>query len=177
MSFSNSTPPSSDHHLLQYWTETYWDERGDPRVKDWPLMSSMRPLLVILLLYALFVKVIGPLAMRRREAFSLKPILVTYNLLMSLLNGYFFLRFLSLFDLGLGVLKVVQPPFTPLPAAGDLVRTRMELAYLYELSKIVDLLDTVFFVLRKKQSQVRDESNNNIFVFEMMMTKTFTLSF
>lgn len=140
--------------LLQYWTETYWDERGDPRIKDWPLMSSMRPLLVILLLYALFVKVIGPLVMSKREAYSLKPILITYNLVMSLLNGYFFLRFLSLYDFGFGVFNVVQPPFTPLSSAGDLVNTRIEVAYFYELSKVVDLLDTIFFVLRKKQSQV-----------------------
>ena len=81
-------------------------------MKHLPLMGSMRPLLVILTIYSVFVLVNGPLLMRYRKPFSLKPILIVYNLCMSLANGYFLVRFLQLFNYGLGMFnKFCELPY------------------------------------------------------------------
>ncbi|CAL1286984.1 unnamed protein product [Larinioides sclopetarius] len=78
----------------------------------------------IVILYVLFVKWIGPAIMRKRKPYSLQKVLIAYNFIQALAN-------LSIFSS-----MLLNPGYN-----------------LYIL-KFVDLLDTVFFVLRKKQNQV-----------------------
>ena len=67
------------------------EERSDPRVSDWLLMSSPLPTLLLCLSYLLVVKVVGPLYMKGRPAYSLKYPMLAYNLFQVIFNGWIFL--------------------------------------------------------------------------------------
>ncbi|GFY52424.1 elongation of very long chain fatty acids protein 4 [Trichonephila inaurata madagascariensis] len=78
----------------------------------------------IVVLYTVFVIWLGPFIMKSREPYKLKKILIFYN---------FF--------------QVVANAFICIEEFGRVMW------FLY-ITKFIDLLDTVFFVLRKKQAQV-----------------------
>jgi len=61
--------------------------RADPRVEKWPLMASPVPTLLFTFAYLLVVYY-GRRWMKNRKPFSLRYILVPYNLSMCLLNFY-----------------------------------------------------------------------------------------
>ena len=67
------------------------EEGADPRVRDWLLMSSPAPTLLICLAYLLVVRVLGPIFMKNREPYSLKYPMLAYNLFQVLFNGWIFL--------------------------------------------------------------------------------------
>lgn len=139
--------------LFDYWLTTYWYENGDPRINNFPLIGTFKPFLCILTVYAVFVLYIGPKWMQNRKPFSLKKIMLFYNLSMTLINAYFFLRMLMNFDETWSHLFDVKFPLSfskPTERESEIIFE----CYLYLITKIIDLLDTVFFVLRKKQSQV-----------------------
>ena len=152
-SSSLTSVSSSSSSSLHYWLEEYWQEVGDPRVAHLPFMTSSAPAITLLLLYAAFITTVGPRLMSTRAPFSLKTPMILYNLLMSLANGYFFVQILRLH-----FLSAEAPPFNArfpsLQDSSPSARSIIRLHYLYILSKFVDLLDTVFFVLRKKRSQI-----------------------
>ena len=66
------------------------DNKSDPRVNNWAMMSSPFPTLFICLFYAYFVKVLGPKLMENRKPFELKKILLYYNLLQVALSTWLF---------------------------------------------------------------------------------------
>ena len=86
---SNDTASLVTRGLRQY--SLIMEDRADPRVKDWLLMSSPAPTLVICLAYLLVVRVLGPMFMRNREPYSLKYPMLAYNLFQVLFNGWIFL--------------------------------------------------------------------------------------
>jgi hypothetical protein len=53
----------------------------DPRTKDWMFMSGPMPLLTILITYHYFCTSAGPRWMKDRKPFSLKYVLMAYNIL------------------------------------------------------------------------------------------------
>lgn len=72
------------HTSCKMMTLIHW---LDPRLKNWFLMTSPQPTLVLIATYFLFVK-FGPIYMRDREPVKLKWILVFYNLVITLFNGW-----------------------------------------------------------------------------------------
>ncbi|EDV28504.1 uncharacterized protein TRIADDRAFT_19695, partial [Trichoplax adhaerens] len=111
----------------------------DPRVKNWPLMESLTPTLIISCLYLLVVYV-GPKIMRSREALNLNRIMIIYNFCIVLLSFHMFRK----------VSLLLQ--YT---ACNSVKKIYMaEILWLYYFSKIIELLDTIFFILRKKESQI-----------------------
>lgn len=52
---------------------------ADPRVTDWPLMSSPIPTFVMVVVYLYVVMFLGPRVMANRKPFKLNNILVVYN--------------------------------------------------------------------------------------------------
>lgn len=63
---------------------------SDPRVKNWFLMSSPFPTLIMCTLYVLTVKKIGPWLMRDRKPFELRKILIVYNFFQVLFSTWIF---------------------------------------------------------------------------------------
>lgn len=62
----------------------------DPRVQDWPLMSSPLPTMAICLFYAYFSKVLGPRIMANRKPMNLRNILVVYNFIQTIFSAWIF---------------------------------------------------------------------------------------
>ena len=83
-------PASNDTSLVTRGLRLM-EEGADPRVRDWLLMSSPAPTLIICLAYLLVVRVLGPMFMKNREPYSLKYPMLAYNLFQVLFNGWIFL--------------------------------------------------------------------------------------
>ncbi|XP_067008065.1 very long chain fatty acid elongase AAEL008004 [Anabrus simplex] len=130
--------------------EQSFKKNRDPRVAEWFLNRD--PSLPILLLtsYILFVFWLGPRFMKDRKPFKLTNVLMVYNLIQIVFNA---MMFVMLMDAGwFGHYSFICEPvdYSNTPHAMKMPRV----AWWYLLFKMVDLLDTVFFVLRKKFNQV-----------------------
>lgn len=137
---------------MDYIVHRYWHEEGDPRTKDFPMMNyGLMPVLVLLTVYILFVKVVGPRLMRDREPFQLRTVIIIYNIINVLVNIFFFFATIFLLDYGKRMFQFDFPDRTD--TSTNELRICF-LSYTYMWCKVFDLLDTIFFVLRKKQSQI-----------------------
>lgn len=123
---------------------------GDSRIQNWPMMSSPLPTLSICAAYVCIVKIIGPRLMKNRPAFNLRKLMIVYNFLMVYVSIHLF------YKLGIhGWFGKYNYRCQPVDYSdSDDAVGMMTYAYLYYLSKFIELADTLFFVLRKKDSHV-----------------------
>lgn len=129
----------------------YMDKYGDPRTKDWPLMSSPFHTLGICLSYIYIVKVLGPRLMENRKPFQLKNTLVAYNFFQVLFSMWLF------YEIGISGWLTGHYNFRcqPVDYSNHPSTLRMcHACWWYYFSKFTEFFDTFFFVLRKKTSQV-----------------------
>ncbi|XP_064547227.1 very long chain fatty acid elongase F-like [Drosophila montana] len=115
-----------------------------------PLAVGPWPVILIVTGYLLFVLKLGRLFMANRAPYDLRAVLKVYNLIQIVYNGTLFL----LATFGIFVIRpydieciMVLTPDNPFK------KVERVLAYAYFLNKILDLLDTVFIVLRKNYRQ------------------------
>lgn len=139
---------------INYWMVTIWEENGDPRLTGYPLMSSFMYPLIISLIYYFIVLYAGPRFMKYRKPFSLKWTLIVYNIAMSLFNGYYFYKILFGVEFK-GLCSIIfNIDYWSFRDNDEKTRSQLPLLYLYALSKYIEMLDTIFFVLRKKDNQI-----------------------
>ncbi|KAK9871707.1 hypothetical protein WA026_014159 [Henosepilachna vigintioctopunctata] len=136
--------------LKKLYQSYFWifDELADHRTDDWFLLEGPWYPAIIMIAYLYFVFKIGPAIMKNRPAFELKYTLIAYNIIQIFLNGYLLIR-------GVHMARDInwicaEVDFTDNPTT----RLTLKLAYLYFIVKIIDLFDTVFFILRKRERQV-----------------------
>lgn len=143
----------SVYQVSKYLLRDFWLEYGDPRTtsKYWIAQNGLVHTALILTVYIALVTVIGPWVMRHRKPLVLKTPMLCYNLFMTVANMYAFYRSLVLLRFGLDLLNFD----CPLPTDTS-VRTLEMISdgHFYLWSKFIDLFDTIFFVLRKKNSQL-----------------------
>ncbi|CAO1420607.1 unnamed protein product [Diamesa hyperborea] len=132
----------------------YWDflftEMADQRTNGWPMIASPVPGMTIIGLYLYFVNSWGPRYMKDRKPFVLKGTLIAYNFIQVMISVY-------LFTEGLNGAWLRHYSWRCQPvnwANDDLGRREARGCYVYFIAKLTELLDTVFFVLRKKDRQV-----------------------
>ncbi|XP_065505968.1 very long chain fatty acid elongase 7-like isoform X2 [Caloenas nicobarica] len=124
-------------------------ESGDPRTDPWLLVHSPLPVMFLFASY-LFVLVLGPFYMRQRKPLKLRGLLIAYNLAMMTLSSYMFYEFLVT-----SVLANYSYLCQPVDYSRSELGMRMaRVCWWFFFSKVIELLDTVFFILRKKQEQV-----------------------
>ncbi|XP_050520258.1 elongation of very long chain fatty acids protein 4-like [Daktulosphaira vitifoliae] len=125
----------------------------DEKVDSWPLMKTPWPIFSILLIYALIVLKIGPKLMENRKPFNLKSVMVAYNLLQALYNCYLIS---GVFTVPKVIPHIVYYSCHPVISENyELITQKFYLfTWHFIITKIFDLSDTVFFVLRKKQSHI-----------------------
>jgi hypothetical protein len=89
--------------------------------------------------------------MRNREPFDLRNVMIFHNTFLVLLNGIGLM--IALAGTNFGAITLECKPFNP--DSGDRTdQILLYLGYTYYLSKFIDFLDTIYFVLRKKDSHV-----------------------
>lgn len=122
----------------------------DETIDNWLLMSSPLPLLTLVGLYLTFVLKVGPALMANRKPFNLQKLMVAYN------------AFQVVFSTWLCYTAIQESSIVSHLTGKkcEVYRDRRQSlllysgAWFYFFSKIIDFLDTIFFVLRKKQNQV-----------------------
>lgn len=148
MSIQQSTGSSSALNWVLY---DFWQDNGQPFSSHLPLVKSPPWTIVSIIgVYLLFVYKIGPGWMRNRQPYEMKSVITAYNIFHIACNGV------------LGTIALILTHGTydcwTCKTTGDPNSTGdnllLNLTYFYFLAKFLDLLDTVFFILRKKYSQV-----------------------
>ena len=117
----------------------------------WPLMDNPLWTILICLGYFYFVKVLGPKLMQNRPAFELKRILMVYNAFQIVFNFWLFWEAgQSGWFYGKFSFRCEPVDYSNDPSALRIIRA----GYWFWISKYIDFLDTIFFILRKKSNQV-----------------------
>lgn len=140
---------------IGYLRHDFWNDYGDPRAAHLPLLGGGPwKVMALVAIYLLFTKVFGPKLMASRKPFQLRKAMITHNAILAIGNGLGFL-------LGLYVTRMGTSTFACEPARSTSaeITTLKEQAYLYGgwlyfFSKFIDFIDTVFFVLRKKDNHI-----------------------
>jgi len=148
-----SLSPTAVYSNVVYLLTDFWNDNGDFRTKDLPLLTGGPiPVLSIIASYLLFVKILGPWFMMNRKPFEwLRPFMMFFNSFMLAINGAGFLFGFLASDFGrrLWSCKKIDP------ASNDFKENLLVyLGYFYLWSRIFDMVDTIFFVLRKKYNHV-----------------------
>uniref|UniRef100_A0A182SYZ8 Elongation of very long chain fatty acids protein n=1 Tax=Anopheles maculatus TaxID=74869 RepID=A0A182SYZ8_9DIPT len=143
---------SSISSLIAHWWRALVELIADPRAKQLPFMDNPLPTLGMVICYLLWVLLIGPMYMRDRKPMDLRRVIIFYNLFQVLLSGYMFYEHLMAGWVRGYSLTCQTVDYSDSP----LSRRMFNLCYVYYLSKLSEFADTVFFVLRKKQSQITD---------------------
>ncbi|XP_078481362.1 very long chain fatty acid elongase 4-like [Ciona intestinalis] len=125
------------------------EERADVRTKDWFLVHSPWPPLAVLVWYIIF-SINGRSMMKDRSPFQLKGVLIIYNFSLVILSAYMSYEFFMTSYLS-GYSLFCQP----VDYSYDELPMRIaRVSWWYFISKYIEILDTVFFILRKKFNQV-----------------------
>lgn len=127
-----------------------FNEIADDRVRNWLFMTDPVPMVLIILVYLTLVLKIGPCFMLTRRAYTLKPLLAVYNL------GMVLTCLVILFEYYRGgvrfstLVSCIDIDYSDHP---DAMRI-LNVTWWTHIVKLVELVETIFFVLRKKQSQI-----------------------
>ncbi|XP_072517159.1 elongation of very long chain fatty acids protein 1b [Salminus brasiliensis] len=125
-------------------------EWRDPRLFGYPLMESPVNMTAILVAYVFFVLYAGPRIMANRKPFQLKGPMIVYNFSLVFLSSFIVYEFLMSGWLTGYTWRCDPVDYSDSPQGLRMVRV----AWLFLFSKFIELMDTVFFVLRKKHSQI-----------------------
>ncbi|XP_057338192.1 elongation of very long chain fatty acids protein 7-like [Microplitis mediator] len=126
-----------------------FEEISDPRVTNWPLMSSPFPIAIILAGYLSFVLLIGPLYMKKRRPYTLHKVMIYYNIFIAFSSLLVFLGLLTS-----GFTTKLSWGCEPVDYSYDPESISMaRWVWWLMILKICELGDTVIFTLRKKFNQ------------------------
>ncbi|XP_064476198.1 very long chain fatty acid elongase AAEL008004-like [Ornithodoros turicata] len=125
----------------------------DPRTIDWWIAGNLPFLLFTLVSYVYVVKYIGPRFMKNRKPMDfLKPLILAYNGTMVATNAFFCYKFLRRSYIGGGYNLFCQG--IDFNAKDEATLQLLSLVWFYTWVRLADFLDTIFFVLRKKDAHV-----------------------
>lgn len=125
---------------------------ADPRVADWPFISTPIPTICFLIAYHLIVQVLAPKYMKNRDPLDFGLFLSAYNFALVALNYY-------IFHLALTGSYGAKYSYVCTPTARGHMTDENEMKvataiWWFYASKLIELSDTVLFLLRKNQRQV-----------------------
>ncbi|XP_053201619.1 elongation of very long chain fatty acids protein AAEL008004-like [Panonychus citri] len=139
-------------NTINYVHYEVWQEKGDPRIDSYPLLhGGPWKVLTIVGLYIFFAKYWGPKMMKNSAPWDCRRAMIIHNSVLIVLNLIGFLVGLAVTSFGAEAWSCKA-----LDTSDVTLKTRLTLAlgYLYFITKFMDFLDTLFFVLRKKNSHI-----------------------
>ncbi|XP_030302066.1 elongation of very long chain fatty acids protein 2 [Calypte anna] len=120
----------------------------DARVRGWFLLDSYLPTFFLTGAYLLCIW-LGNKLMKNRPPFSLRAHLIVYNLGITLLSLYMLIELiLATWEGGYNL------QCQNLHSAGEADIRVAKVLWWYYFSKVIEFMDTIFFVLRKKSTQI-----------------------
>ncbi|XP_036334567.1 elongation of very long chain fatty acids protein-like [Rhagoletis pomonella] len=125
----------------------------DPIASQLPFLGSPVPILTLTLCYLAFVLIIGPVFMRNRKPFNIKSVILVYNFLQVIVNCWLSYVFVATFYTH----RAEVPDFgclTKFQHSPKLEKLNVYGVYAFYMLKVIDYIETVFFVLRKSFKQV-----------------------
>lgn len=135
------------NHKLNSHFERWMGPR-DPRVRGWLLLDNYLPTLALTVLYLLIVQ-LGPLYMRGRQPYSCRSLLLVYNVCLTLLSLFMFSELFPAVWHG-HYNFFCQNTFSAPEVDSKVMRT----LWWYYFSKLIEFMDTFFFILRKNNHQI-----------------------
>lgn len=140
--YFNTTKSPSE--IAEYFLFEFWDEYGAPHLRG--EYTTPLPIFASIAVYLLLVLHYLPRYMENRKPYDLKFAMRWYNILNILGNGLLVLGGLWYMNWGLDCWFCGKGSYSPW-----LLRRSGELFFLL---KIFDFMDTIFFILRKKNNQI-----------------------
>eukprot|EP00088_Acartia_fossae_P040143 TRINITY_DN41784_c0_g1_i1.p1 TRINITY_DN41784_c0_g1~~TRINITY_DN41784_c0_g1_i1.p1 ORF type:complete len:314 (-),score=42.74 TRINITY_DN41784_c0_g1_i1:109-981(-) len=147
-SYPSDDPAFQNHTRLLF--NYVFPLKNDPRVDDWLLMDSIWTTIGLSMVYLLIILEIGPRLMKNRPAFELRYPMMAYNLFQALFSFWIFsagTQYYTMHDHSL-ICEPVDYSTNPIPMQA------LRMAWWFYFSKFIDFMDSFFFVLRKKDSQL-----------------------
>nr|ANN11902.1 polyunsaturated fatty acid elongase Elovl5 [Siganus guttatus] len=135
------------NHKLNTYFES-WIGPRDQRLQGWLLLDNYPPTFALTVVYLLIVW-LGPKYMKNRPAYSCRGLMVIYNLGLTLLSFYMFYELGCAIWFG-GYNFYCQNTYS-LPEMDNKV---MRVLWWYYFSKLIEFMDTFFFILRKNNHQI-----------------------
>ncbi|XP_043508603.1 elongation of very long chain fatty acids protein-like [Frieseomelitta varia] len=132
------------------WYKDLMYNKAHPLTKEWFLISGPGPLAMIIASYVYFCLFAGPRYMKDKKPYELRTTLIVYNFIQVLFSIYLFYE-----GLMSGWLHDYDYRCQPVDYSENPQTLRMAKAvHFYFMCKLIEMLDTVFFVLRKKDRQI-----------------------
>ncbi|KAI5643773.1 GNS1/SUR4 family domain-containing protein [Phthorimaea operculella] len=128
--------------------KSYSGEIAGAIVDSWFMMASPVPLLAVVVVYLILIR-IGPRIMKNRPPMKLHQLLAYYNAFQVLLATFICYKVFKLNPFRDGIIYAG----CRYPSITQNI-TLLEVGWWYFFAKFTELLDTVFFVLRKKEKQI-----------------------
>lgn len=119
-------------------------------VDTWFLMGSPTPILCIVACYLYFVLKLGPKLMASRKPLNMKSFLLAYNFAVALLSLYVAIMAVA----GGLIYHLIVDGCNPKQRSSEHTYKVHSFSWWYFMSKVVELTDTVVFVLRKNDRQI-----------------------
>ncbi|XP_076618538.1 very long chain fatty acid elongase 1 [Colletes latitarsis] len=128
----------------------YWNQNADPRTNDLPFVGSPVLIPVILYSYLYFVLKCGPEYMKDKKPYELKTYVKFYNIFQIFANAYIIHQFIQVGWFTEITMFCELPDYSYDPGPLKLSFTM----WLAMMLKLIDLSETIVFVLRKKKNQI-----------------------
>ncbi|GBM60884.1 Elongation of very long chain fatty acids protein 4 [Araneus ventricosus] len=129
--------------LVKSVSDVYDDymANGDPRVTKWPLMEGPGPTFVLVIMYVLFVKKIGPAWMMDKKPYDLRYPMFLYNLVLVFTNFYLLMETFRI------LFKPKSKWFCRIDHHSDPDSLRLaELGWWFFFMKFIEFADTVSYI-------------------------------
>lgn len=139
--------------LVQMYSayQQFLEDNIDPRTKDYPLVGNPVYVILIVIGYNYFVTDFGPKFMKDRPAYKLKGAMIIYNALQVLVNAWIVkVAILDVWVAGSYDVLCHSVEYSEKPV--DMLVAHM--IWIYYMTKLIDLIDTVFMVLKKNTRQI-----------------------
>lgn len=138
-----------------YFKHDFWNDFGDPRSAHLPLLDGGPwKVLAMVAVYLWFTKSFGPKLMAARKPFQLREAMIVHNAILAIGNGLGFLLGLYVTRFGTSAWACDAARSTSPDIVSFREMTYLYGGWLYFISKFVDFIDTIFFVLRKKDNHI-----------------------